>query len=121
MERGPCFGACPVYRVEVFTDGLVRFKGERFVKVTEPVEARLSEAQVQAISQRLQRVDFKWTDYTQRDETDLPTVVLTHGARTLRHYLGDRTAPVALKRLEDDLDALAGTQQWSFGTGGTTQ
>lgn len=121
MERGPCFGACPVYRVEVFSDGLLRFKGERFVKVTEAVEETLSPAQLAALTARLERADFKWADYTQRNATDLPTVRLTHGARALTHYHGDASAPGALQQLEDDLDALLGTQRWISGAGGAAQ
>jgi len=115
MERGPCFGACPVYRVEVFTDGLVRFEGKRFVKATELVEGKLSAAQVKAISDRLAAVDFKWADYTHADATDNPTVVLTHETRTLKHYQGDHSAPETLTKLEDDLDALIGTAKWVKG------
>lgn len=115
MERGPCFGACPVYRVEVFTDGRVRFEGKRFVKVLEPVEAKLSAEQVKAISQRLAALDFKWADYTDRNATDMPSVQLTHETRTLTHYHGDNSAPEGLTKLEDDLDALIGTAKWIKG------
>jgi hypothetical protein len=115
MERSPCFGACPVYRVEVFTDGLVRFEGKRFVKALEVVEAKLSPAQVKAISDRFAAIDFKWADYTHADATDNPTVVLTHETRTLKHYHGDHSAPEGLTKLEDDLDALIGTAKWIKG------
>jgi hypothetical protein len=85
------------------------------VKVTEPVEAKLTEAQLTAIAERLQRIEFKWADYTERNATDLPSVELTHEGRTLRHYHGDASAPEALTKLEDDLDALIGTQRWIKG------
>lgn len=32
-ETGPCFGACPVYRVTVNADGSGRFEGRRFTAV----------------------------------------------------------------------------------------
>lgn len=115
LERGACFGACPIYRVEVFTDGRVRFQGERFVQVTEPVEAKLSEAQLQALTARLERGGFAWKSYERRDATDMPTVVLTWKGQTLRHYQGDQSAPPELTQLEDDLDALIGTARWIKG------
>ncbi len=31
LERGPCFGECPIYKVEVRGDGSVFYKGEGFV------------------------------------------------------------------------------------------
>jgi hypothetical protein len=115
MERGPCFGACPVYRVEVFTDGRVRFEGKRFVKATEVVEAKLSAAQVKAIADRLAAIDFKWADYTHADMTDMPFIELTHETRSLKHYQGDRSAPEGLTKLEDELDVLIGTSKWIKG------
>lgn len=33
VETGPCFGACPVFRVTVSADGLGRFEGRRFTAV----------------------------------------------------------------------------------------
>ena len=33
-ETGPCFGACPVYRITVSADGEGRFEGRRFTAVT---------------------------------------------------------------------------------------
>jgi hypothetical protein len=33
-ETGPCFGACPVYRVTVNRDGTGQFEGQRFTAVT---------------------------------------------------------------------------------------
>ena len=31
LERGPCFGTCPVYTVTLSRSGAVRFEGRRFV------------------------------------------------------------------------------------------
>ena len=31
LERGPCFGTCPVYTVTLDRSGAVRFEGRRFV------------------------------------------------------------------------------------------
>jgi hypothetical protein len=33
-ETGPCFGACPVYRVTVSADGAGRFEGRRYTAAT---------------------------------------------------------------------------------------
>lgn len=33
LERGACFGACPIYKVTIYTDGTVVYEGERFVEV----------------------------------------------------------------------------------------
>lgn len=117
MERGPCFGACPVYRVEVFTDGRVRFEGKRHVKMKEVVESRLSDVQIAALTERTKNLGFKWADYNKPSVTDQPSVILTLGDRTLSHSLGDEHAPYKLTKLEDELDALIGTSKWIDGAG----
>jgi hypothetical protein len=41
LEAGPCFGACPSYRVEARSDGGGTFAGERFTAATGTREIRL--------------------------------------------------------------------------------
>jgi hypothetical protein len=121
LERGACYGRCPIYRVEVLADGLVRFKGERNVRVTEPVEAKLDAAALGALTSRLEQSGFSsWSDFTAVTETDQATVVITFKGKTVRHYLGDGKAPEALTLLERDLDALIGTARWVTGAGADT-
>lgn len=122
LQRTPCFGACPVYLVEVLGDGTLRFKGARHVKITEPVELKLEPATLQRLFARLDGSDFAgWPDYTKVDATDAPTVVLTYKGHTVRHYRGDDAAPAELTKLEDDVDALLGTERWTKGTGAQAQ
>jgi hypothetical protein len=39
----------------------------------------------------------------------------------VHHYRGDDKAPEALTRLEDEVDALLGTDRWVKGSGAETQ
>ena len=32
LERGACFGTCPIYQVSVASDGTVRFEGFNYTK-----------------------------------------------------------------------------------------
>ena len=122
LERTPCFGACPVYTVEVRTDGTTAFKGARHVKVTEPVEVKLEPATLQKLSALFEASEFaRWADFTRTPVTDMPSVVLTYQGHTVRHYLGDDKAPAALTALEDEVDAIIGTARWVKGTGAETK
>ena len=47
-ETGPCFGACPVYRVTVNRDGNGLFEGRRFTAVTGERRFRVTPAQYRA-------------------------------------------------------------------------
>lgn len=53
LETGPCFGACPVYRVTVNRDGTGLFQGRRFTAVTGERRFRASPAQFRALAQHL--------------------------------------------------------------------
>lgn len=122
LERGACFGRCPVYLVEVRGDGAVHFKGERNVKITEPVDSKLDAAALAKLTARLERSGFSgWSDFSNHQVTDMATVVLTFRGKTVRHYLGDEKAPADLTRLEDEVDALIGTARWVTGAGTDTQ
>ena len=52
-ETGPCFGACPVYRVTVNADGSGTFEGRRFTAVTGERRFSVSPAQFRAFAAQL--------------------------------------------------------------------
>ena len=122
LQRTPCFGACPVYLVEVLGDGTLHFRGERHVKVTEPIALKLDAATVQKVIARVEGTPFaSWPNFVKQTSSDAPTVVLTFKGHTVRHYRGDLDAPDELTKLEDDLDALLGTERWIKGEGTETK
>ena len=52
-ETGPCFGACPVYKVTVRSDGTGTFEGRRFTAVTGERRFTLTAAQYRAFAAEL--------------------------------------------------------------------
>jgi hypothetical protein len=53
FETGPCFGACPVYRVTVNSEGGGTFEGRRFTAVTGTRSFRATPEQFRAFAARL--------------------------------------------------------------------
>lgn len=53
-ETGPCFGACPVYKVTVRPDGTGLFEGRRFTAVTGARRFMLTPAQYRAFAAQLE-------------------------------------------------------------------
>lgn len=53
FETGPCFGACPVYRVTVDADGSGIFEGRRFTAVTGERRFRVTPGQFRALARHL--------------------------------------------------------------------
>jgi hypothetical protein len=118
LERGPCFGACPVYSLTVYGDGRVIYDGIRFVKIEGTRTATVSEEKVRQLVGEFYAVDyFSLNDeYTHADATDMPsaTTSITIGGKTktVIHYHGDFSAPDELTALEDKIDEIVSTRQW---------
>jgi hypothetical protein len=52
-ETGPCFGACPVYRLTVSADGAGRFEGRRFTAASGEQAFRVTPEQFAAFARQL--------------------------------------------------------------------
>lgn len=129
LERGPCRGRCPVYRVDVYGDGKVRFDGKQHVgslgaqSGTAPVEA------VQALVRSIQSGEFATVDTSfvmgsagcGQYVADLPMSKISAkvGAqmKTVTNDPGCRNAPRFLRTLEAQIDSVARTAQWIAGNG----
>jgi len=53
FETGPCFGACPIYRVTVNSNGSGTFEGRRFTAVTGTRALRFAPSQYRAFARHL--------------------------------------------------------------------
>lgn len=125
LERGPCFGTCPVYVVTVEGSGSVLFQGKRFVADSGVSTGTVPSARVDSLVSELAAAGyFDFADrYVpgepgcgERVTTDLPSVTTEVQARGRRkrieHYHGCPDAPPALQALEERIDAVAGVARW---------
>ncbi len=119
LERTACFGACPVYTVNIFEDGTVVYNGQDFVTVTGEQTSQIEPETVQDMIKAFESAGyFDWnTEYKTQKVTDLPyvTTSVTHNGETHRieHYLGDDSAPLALSFLEQFIDAMTNSALWT--------
>lgn len=124
LERGPCFGTCPVYRVTLDRAGTVTFEGRRFVADTGVSLGSASPGAVDSLFTELAAAGY--FDFAERYvagepgceryATDLPTVVTEVAAggriRRIEHDHGCAEAPAALSKLEGTIDEVAGVGRW---------
>jgi hypothetical protein len=119
LERGPCFGTCPVYKVTLYGDGTVRYDGKDHVRVRGSQTAVIAPDKVKELAEEIERSGFFSTReaYTEVSVTDAPSVVLYAAVdgkmKKVRHYLGDFKAPKALETIEDRIDEVAGAGRWT--------
>lgn len=97
-ETGPCFGACPVYRVTLYADGRGTFEGRRFTAVEGERSFRATPDQFRAFSAHLAPVRPASGSVRHAGEncamtaTDMPSAEVrwrsTAGEQSLYFYFG---------------------------------
>jgi len=91
FETGPCFGACPVYRLHVNSDGSGVFEGIRFTAVTGTRPFRATSAQYRAFARMLEpirpaRGSVRYEGRACRSmATDMPSANVTWRSRRGTH------------------------------------
>ncbi len=119
LERTACFGSCPIYTVTIYDDGTVVYQGERFVAVTGEQTTEIDPATVDIMVEAFADAGyFGWDEaYDTMFVSDMPTVItsVTRDGETHRieRYEGDDSAPLLLPFLENWLDIMANTAQWT--------
>ena len=121
LERRPCFGRCPAYKVEIDGRGTVTYLGENFVAAEGVRTAHISERAVRRLYDLFVKADFFWTfDEYESRVTDFPTYLVTISfdghAKRVRDYAGTSVGmPKEIVDLEESIDAVAGTKKWVEG------
>lgn len=119
LERRACFGTCPVYTIQIYADGTVVYEGINHVEITGIEGSMLDpETVTQMVAAFEDAGYFDWEDeYTQMTISDLPTTItsVTSNGQTKRivRYDGDDSAPIALPYLENWVDIMVNSQQWT--------
>lgn len=124
MQRLPCYGTCPVYRVDIAANGTVTFHGERFVDTTGTATRNIEPRDVAALLRELRSGGFfdlagRYTHgakecgqyHTDAARVNL-TVRLDGREKTVEHDYGCNGAPVELRVLQERVDSVAGVVRW---------
>jgi hypothetical protein len=131
LERGPCYGFCPVYTVTVRGDGTVAYNGENYVATTGEQTGSVTQDEAMALLNEFYKYDYMALRPEYRDETvatlgpdglvhvevrsptDMATQTVTLQLGTWKKVVVDYwNAPAGLKAIEEAIDKTANTQQW---------
>ena len=104
LQRTACFGTCPIYKIEIFSDGSGIYTGTRFVENIGITEFTLSETQINIILTQAESINFTnmQKEYSE-PISDLPTTFIQIKDKEIRDYTG---APKTLKNLENLIDQM---------------
>lgn len=124
LERGPCYGECPVYELTVSADGRVTWCGGMFTDAVGEREWTVPPAAIAALEVALARAGFTVLrasydsfDVSCASSARLAVVYADGTEKTVDHYHGDMSAPQALTDLENRIDRILGTKAY-IGRGG---
>jgi Domain of unknown function (DUF6438) len=118
IERTPCFGWCPVYKVTVFRDGTLEYDGDSYVKTKGKATGRLSADQLAKLDELFQANNYlALADrYTDANVTDMPSVNTSYTVggktKTVEHYQGNNSAPAGLSVVEEGIDRIIQIERW---------
>ena len=104
LQRTACFGTCPIYKIEIFSDGSSIYTGTRFVENIGVTKFSLSETQLNLILTQADTIGFRnMKEEYSEPISDLPTTFIQIKDKKIRDYTG---APKTLKNLENLIDQL---------------
>ena len=104
LQRTACFGTCPIYKIEIFSDGSGIYTGTRFVENIGITKFNLSATQINLILTQAEAIGFtNMKEEYSEPISDLPTTFIQIKDKKIRDYTG---APKTLKKLESLIDQL---------------
>ncbi len=115
MKKTACYGSCPVYEIEIFSNLEVKYLGEKFVDKTGKYTARITQQHLDDLKSTFDEAAF----FEMEDEyvsavSDLPTTYVYYSDgkkfKKIKDYTG---APEELKSLERKISELLNTLKWS--------
>ena len=121
MERGVCFGTCPIYKITIHADGTVDYEGVKFVKIEGKRTAQISPEQIKNLVTAIEDIRFfSLEDEYAPNATDLPSIKLSitldGRSKTVWHYgmiaCGAEKATEDLCKFERQIDEAVNSGQW---------
>lgn len=125
LRRSACYGACPVYSVEISGGGLVVYTGTSHVLATGEQYSQISQDAVAQILEAFRRADYFSLENEYRyPVTDCSTYVTSISfdghSKSVKDYVGEYAGmPQAVAELEMTIDRLTGTEIWISGSAET--
>lgn len=115
IETTPCMGDCPVYRLEIYGNGMVLFEGKEHVERIGSYTGRISRKELKGLRLAFEEAGF----FSLEDEyvepwTDRSTTWVYYSDGTRQKKIKDYSgAPEALKKLEEKVLEMINGVEWT--------
>ena len=114
IERTPCFGRCPTYKVMIFKSGYATYEGKRFAVREGFFQSRFTRAEMDQIKKEADAIGY----YQLKNEydgpiTDIPaTFTAVDFGKGIKSVKNRYEAPDELRNYEKFLDRLIEERNW---------
>jgi outer membrane murein-binding lipoprotein Lpp len=108
LSKTPCLGSCPVYRVEVFADGFIKYTGKAHVERIGSYTGMATLEQMKGFEELFETSNFYAFQSTYDDgRTDIPsTVIEYYGTKGYKIVKASTQIPQSFRVLTRDLENL---------------
>jgi len=126
IERGICFGTCPVYKLTITANGSVEFEGRHYVKKKGIVRATITREQLKHLIAEFEKAKFftlqdryvdkedGCNDYVADTPSAKTSITIAGKTKSIDHQHGCK-GPLnidQLTALEDKIDEVVNSSQW---------
>lgn len=113
MERTPCLGRCPSYKITIFNTGNVIYEGRDFAEKQGKHTTKLTAEQLDELKNNIEIIDlFKMQNKYDKQVTDIPSCYLYVQLDGKKKKIMDRVdAPAELRNFEKLIDFMVITDQ----------
>lgn len=114
LDRTPCFGRCPTYKVRIYEGGSATYEGIRSVEREGRFTGRVDRALMDALYARATAIGFfDMQDRYDAQVTDLPSTIIRVKANGQdKQVVGRVGTPPAFKAFATYADSLLNTVDW---------
>lgn len=114
LTKTECFGECPAYTFDIYSDLSVSFEGRAFTAMEGVWESHVTHDQLKDLKAAFEEARFfTLKDRYYADYSDLPTTYLYYSNGTKEKKVMDYYgAPEKLKRLEEQVEDLIAKLDW---------
>ncbi len=120
INKGPCFGRCPVFTMTVYDNRWVKYEGERFTQKEGIHYKRLDQLRYEQLIQAFENAKLsQFKRVYPATVQDLPTVRIIYydAANNIQEVMGKDNRPEKVVELEELLDAVATAGGWTSASG----
>ena len=116
MQRTPCFGTCPSYKLTILEDGTAYYEGGRFAPREGSYTGKVGADTMEKLWEMAESVGFfSMQDKYDSNVTDLPsTIIRLHGKGKDKRVLARQGTPQTFKNFAESAEELLATVEWTL-------